>query len=173
MIGRTALLFVLALLVPALAADEKPNVLKLPSGGQLTAPEGFAWQKIGEQEDKGKKIVMFVANKEGSTNIIFVGVMPQKTEVDAERLAQIKGFHNGIVKSLSKNPKAQVKSSLTDLKPPIAQRVQFMVSSKTDERSLHICGIVFFGNSTYHMQASGSTEEEALKLAKATESLKE
>jgi hypothetical protein len=172
MIPRTALM-VLALVVPIFAADEKPNVLKLPNGGQLTAPEGFGWQKVGEQEDKGKKIVMFVANKEGSTNIIFVAVMPQKTDADAERMAQIKGFHNGIVKSLSKAPKAQVKSNLTDLKPPIAQRVQFMVSSKTEDRSLHICGIVFFGRSTYHMQASGGTEEEALELAKATESLKE
>jgi hypothetical protein len=172
MIARTALI-VLALVVPAIAADEKANVLKLPSGGQLTAPEGFGWQKIGEQEDKGKKIVMFLANKEGSTNVIFLAVMPQKTDADAARIAQVKGFHNGIVKSLSKTPKAQVKSNLTDLKPPIAQRVQFMISSKTEDRSLHICGIVFFGNSTYHMQASGSTEEEALQLAKATESLKE
>lgn len=155
------------------AGEDKPNVLKLPSGGQLIAPQGFVWQKVGEEDEKGKKTEMFVANREGSTNIIFVGVIPQKTDADAARIARIKGFHKGIVNSLSKLPKAEVSSNLKELKAPVAQRVQFVVSAKTEGGPLYICGIVFFGNSTYHMQASGSTEQEALELAKATESLKE
>ena len=171
MLSRAFLIVVLILAGPALAADEKSNVLKLDSGASISAPEGYTWAKVGEQEKDGRKALMYIAISEKSNARLFLAIDPDRADTDEKRVARIKGFYNGTVRA--GKGVTDVKSTPPDLKPPIPDRVQFLMTAKLNGAPMAIAGVMVFGKSTYHFQAGGASEEEALGLAKATESLKE
>jgi hypothetical protein len=155
------------------AAEEKANTLKLDSGATITAPEGYAWQKLGEQDVKGRKILSFVAIKQGSPSSIFLAVDPTKSDTDADRSARVNGFFNGIVKSMQNGGATDIKAPLPELKSPVPQRVQFLISMKLKDKPFSICGVVVFEKSSYLLQFAGGSDEEALTAAKSAETLKE
>jgi hypothetical protein len=155
------------------AAEEKPNTLKLDSGATITAPDGYTWIKTGEQDIAARKIVRYVAIKEGSPYTIFLAIDPTKAETEADRSARLKGFYNGTLKAMQNAGATDIKAPAPDLKPPIPDRTQFLISMKMKEKPFAMCGLMVFGKSTYHLQCAGGSDEEALTLAKSAETLKE
>lgn len=155
------------------AADDNPSVLKFDSGGSITAPEGYVWKKTGEQEIEGKKIPRFVAVKQDSPNTIFLAIEPETVDMDAKRLRRVKGFYNGLLKSLEKIGATDIQAPIPDVQSPVPDRVQFLFSMKMKAKPFAVCAVLFFGKNTYHMQFAGGSDDEALTLAKSAQSLKE
>src|SRR5687767_14767845 len=79
------------------AEREQPGGIEEKGKFSLAAPgEGMGWKKVQEAEQKGVKISVYAAVKEGSKSKIVLIVEHQEADTDAKRVARIKGAYNGM-----------------------------------------------------------------------------
>jgi hypothetical protein len=160
----------------ALQAAEKENTdLKLAGGVIVPTPaEGYQWKVVREIDDGKTKVQIYAATKEGSAAKVVLIFEQTTADTDGKRIARIKGDYNGMVSSLQDAGYTDLAGDKPPLETPVKDRVEFAFAGKDKEgKAAAFRSIIVFGKSVYHFQISAGTEDEAKKMAKVAESVKE
>jgi hypothetical protein len=153
--------------------NKDQNVLKLP-GGTVIAPDGYVWKKVHQERMGGKTMVMYGAASKESNATLVLGIVPQTAENDDARIDTVKSYFETSVMSLKKAGVKDLKATPPDLRPPLADKVEFSISftNKRDEACV-LSGRVFFTKKIYLIEAFAGNNQEAEALVRVTDALSE
>ncbi len=153
--------------------NQDQNVLKLP-GGTVIAPDGFVWKKVHQEKMGAKTMVMYGAASKESNATLILGIVPEKAENDDARIDAVKSYFEASVMSLKKAGVKDLKATQPDLRPPLADKVEFSISftNKRDETCV-LSGRVFFAKKIYLIEAFAGNNQEADALVRVTDGLSE
>ena len=117
---------------------------------------------------------MFTATKDGSTSRVILIVEYRKADTEAKKVATLKGHWNAQVDSLKSRKYTDLKGKRPSFDSPVPDQVPFNISAKDPSGKIAAFQFVTaFGKNIYLFQATADSEEDAAKLIKVADSLKE
>ena len=162
-------------------AGDKPaktaaTSLNLPGVCAIEAPgEGFVWKEVNKVQRGGVGGRICVCGKEGSAARINLMILETPIDGDAKRLALLKSQWDGLVTSLERDGFETISGRKPNTQAPIGSRVAFAVTATDPEgQTIHFQAVTIFGaKSVFHFQASAASDENAARLIKTVDTLKE
>lgn len=157
------------------AADKKDeDTFKVAGKFTIAAPApGFKWEKVRDVAQGKLTATMYLAQKENSAARVVLINEHRKVDTDQRKSDSIRGAYDGLLDTLKETGTTEIKASRPSLKPPIPNRVSYLMTGKKDGADIAYAGAVVFGNEVYQFQVIATSPDEAKKLIKVAESLKE